>query len=296
MKHDIIPYFITAFVLGFAIIASILIIPAHAQDSEKYAESAGQKKFVIYYGSEQPDHEFTMYDIVVFDRENHPQLSKLKARNKVVLGYISGGELDEDISNFAELKDDFKLLKENEDWEGSHIVDIRDPKWTAYIIQDLIPDILRKGFSGIFIDTIDSAEYLEQQDPVKYAGMINAAVNMVKTIRMHYPNIKIMLNRGYEVLPKIARDIDYVLAEGTLANYNFETNKSTLFSEEIYQEYVQKHAELKQIAPHLQIMTTDYWDMNDLEGVKNIYQKHRENGYIPYVTTIDLNNVHHQPW
>jgi uncharacterized protein (TIGR01370 family) len=274
----------------------LTIKPALAQDSEVYAENTGQKKFVIYYGDTQPDHEFTMYDVIVFDRENHPPLQKLTAKNKIILGYISGGELDEDVSNYNELKDNFILIHENKNWEGAHVVDIRDPKWTAYIIQDLIPDILRKGFNGIFIDTFDSVEHLEQKDPNKYSGMKSAASNMIKTIRMHYPNIKIMVNRGYEILPNIARDIDYVLAEGTVANYDFETNKSSLFPDSIIQEYAEKHAELRQIAPHLQIMATDYWDMNDIDGVKTIYQKHRENGLIPYVTTIDLNNVHHQPW
>ncbi len=313
MNHNIFSISIAVFCLGLLWACTAMLKPAFAQNTaqstsksnmaqstmeptDKLHPIASQKKFIIYYSDEQPDDEFANYDVIVFDREAHPPLGNLNSKGKVLLGYLSGGELDSTRSDFAKIKNNHILLEENPNWKGSFIVDVRSPAWTAYLIEDVIPEILRQGFDGIFVDTLDSVEDLEVRNPTKYIGMIQGTTNMIKTIRMHYPNMKIMINRGYKILPHIARDIDYVLAEGTMAEYNFETGKSKLFDDEIYQEYAQKVMDLKAKAPHLQIMAVDYWDMNDIEGVKNIYLKHRDNGFIPYVTTIDLEQIHHQPW
>jgi uncharacterized protein (TIGR01370 family) len=253
------------------------------------------KKFAICYSDQHADNEFANYDVIVFDRENHPPLGNLNSKGKVLLGYVSGGELDSTRSDFNQVKQAHILLGQNQNWKNSYIVDVRSPRWTAHLIEDVIPEILRKGFDGIFIDTLDSVEDLEAKNPKKYHGMTQGAVNMIKTIRKHYPQMKIMVNRAYKILPNVAHDIDYVLAESTLAQYDFSTGNSSLFPDEIYQEYVGKAENLKRQAPHLQIMTLDYWDMNDPAGVQKLYIKQRENGFIPYVTTVDLENIHHQP-
>ncbi len=304
MNHNIFTISIAAFCLSVLWLCTAMLKPAFAQNGaqngaqhdEKLHPIANQKKFIIYYSDVYPDDEFANYDVIVFDREAHPPLGNLNSKGKVILGYISGGELDSGRSDFEQIKQNQILLEENPNWKGSFIVDVRRPSWTAHVIEDVIPEILRKGFDGIFIDTLDSVEDLEVRHPEKYKGMIEGTANMIKTIRMHYPNMKIMVNRGYKVLPHIAREIDYVLAEGTLAEYDFKTGKSKLFADAVYQEYAGMAEKLKVQAPHLQIMAVDYWDMEDIEGVKKIYQKHRENGFIPYVTTIDLEKVHHQPW
>lgn len=293
--NNIISISITIFCLSLLWLFTLSLQNSYAQNEEIIA-AAMKKKFVIYYSDEHSDNEFSGYDVIVFDRENHPYINNLKSKGKIILGYVSGSELDSNRDNFDDLKRRFKPLKENEIWKGSFIVDIRSVEWTAHIIENIIPDMIRKGFSGIFIDTLDSIEELEASDPDKYNGMIYAAVNMIKTIRMHYPNIKIMVNRGYKILPHVANDIDYVLAESTMATHDFETGKSSMVDKEIYQEYVDKAKELRKISPHLQIMTVDYWDMDDIDGVRDIYLKHRENAFIPYVTTVNLEKLHHQPW
>jgi polysaccharide biosynthesis protein PelA len=253
-----------------------------------------QKRFIVYYGDTHEPQEFMPYDVIVFDRENHPDLSTLRGKGKILLGYISGGEGEQRRSDYDSHQKVHLLEKEtNPNWDDNRIVDIRSPAWTAYIIEQLIPDMLHQGFDGIFIDTLDSIEHLESTKPADYKGMVEGAITMIKMIRLHYPDIKIMVNRGYQIVPAVLGEIDYVLGEGTLVKYDFESKKTELFPTEIFQEYVLRAAEWRKKAPHLQVMTLDYWDMDDKEGVEHIYNLHRANGFIPYVTTIDLENVHH---
>jgi hypothetical protein len=52
---------------------------------------------------------------------------------------------------------------------------------------------------------------------------------------------------------------------------------------------------LKKRFPKLQIMSLDYWDPADTKGVATIYSTQRANGFIPYVSTIELNRVVEEP-
>ena len=47
--------------------------------------------------------------------------------------------------------------------------------------------------------------------------MTPAAAKLVRMIRQNYPQIKIMVNRAYDILPEIGGQIDYVLGESVYA-------------------------------------------------------------------------------
>lgn len=290
MNNQMIAYVIMLFVLLGAWGIGMRAVAASDSDLHPLSD---QKRFIVYYGSSHDENAFMPYDVIVFDREAHPEFTNLRGKGKVVLGYISGGEGEQRRSDYHSHQKPHVLEKEtNPNWDDNPMVDVRSPAWTAYIIEHLIPDMLHQGFDGIFIDTLDSIEHLEVTKSAEYTGMIEGAVTMIKTIRLHYPDIKIMVNRGYQIVPHVLGEIDYILGEGTLAEYDFETKESVLFAPGIYQEYVDKVTEWRKKAPHVQVMTLDYWDMNDAEGVKFLYDTHRANGFVPYVTTIDLEQVH----
>ncbi|TAE34174.1 MAG: hypothetical protein EAY65_03535 [Alphaproteobacteria bacterium] len=270
-------------------------LEVQADQSSKPRENVNPKRFIVYYGAEAKEEQFYPYDIIVFDRDKHPSLQKLRRKNKVLLGYISGGELEQYRDNFEQLKTKFDILGTNETWKDHMIVDVRDPEWTRHLIEDIIPPIVKQGFNGIFIDTLDSVTHYETIDPKRYKGMIQATATMIKTIHYHYPELKIMINRGFDVLPFIANDIHYVLAESTLVQYDFTNHTTKLMDDAIYQHYVQRMFDLKKQAPHLEMTTLDYWKMDDTAMVQELYRRHEANGFMPYVTTIELNRVDNRP-
>ena len=163
------------------------------------------------------------------------------------------------------------------------------------MIEELIPVILHKGFDGLFLDTLDDPPYLENLDSKKYSGMTRGGVNLVKAIRHHYPNIKIMVNRGYELLEDIAEDIDMVLGECVFADYDFKTKTYQRVSEEEYRQQVAILTSLKDKFPHLEIFTLDYWNPDDMAGIAEIYRQQRNNGFRPYVATVELDRIVPEP-
>ena len=148
------------------------------------------------------------------------------------------------------------------EWKGHRVVDVRKPEWTAYAVDKLIPPILAQGFDGIMIDTMDSVTQLESDHPKKYPGMTQAAVELIKAVRARYPHIKIMLNRGFAILPQVAGSIDMVMAESIYSLWS-PKKKPALVAKAENPYYVDLlHAAQHQF-PALKIYTVEYWPPRD---------------------------------
>ncbi len=257
---------------------------------------AGQlSPWAVYYHNSLPPEAFDSYSLVVLDSDAHPDISPLLESGKTVLGYISLGEVAEYRSWYKEVENKGLLLRENQFWPGSYLIDLRDQRWTKKVIEELIPNILKQGFSGIFIDTMDNASELERIDPVKYRGMTSSAADLIKAIRLNYPEIKIMLNRGYDLLPLVGDVIDITLGESVYSTYNHGTKSYELVNKKLYKQQVKILHNAARKFPSLQIYTLDYCDPKDEERIKTIYSTQRSNGFTPFVSTIALDKLIKEP-
>ena len=256
---------------------------------------AHAESWIVYYSDKAPIEAFDAYKVLVFDSDFHPPLEPLLEQKKILLGYLSLGEVEHVRHYFGHVKDEGILLHENQYWKGSYFVDVRDPRWTKRVIEELIPAILHQGFRGVFLDTLDNPPHLERQDPEKYGGMITAAARLVRTIRRHYPTMPIMMNRGYELLPEVEGHIDILLAESFFTDYDFDTKVYSKVPPDLYQEQLLIINAAKTRQPGLRIFTLDYWNPEDTKGIARIYSEQRGNGFSPYVATIELDRIVEEP-
>ena len=251
--------------------------------------------WVVCYSDKEPPAAFGPYRLAVLDSEHHPPLRPLKDRGKILLGYISLGEVENHRPWYERVKGWGILSAENPNWPGSFYVDVRDRRWVELVVAELVPAILRKGFDGIFLDTLDNPPHLERTDPKAYAGMTEAAARLVTALRRHFPGIRIMQNRGYELLPQTAGAIDYALGESVYAGWDFAAGKPHLQPPDDNAFQVDALKAAKRANPALEVMTLDYWDPEDAAGVAKIYALQRANGFSPYVSTVELNRVIREP-
>ncbi len=253
------------------------------------------ERWAVYYGEELPSTTFLPYDLVVFDSVKYPPLRPLQNHGKTLLGYLSIGEAEDYREDFKTIKGMGLLLHENKNWAGHFMVDVRKPEWTKYLIEQKIPEILHKHFNGLMLYTADSVLALETTDPVRFRGMKQALLDLLATIRMHYPEIKIMINRGFDAFPEAAPYVDMVMAESTMIDAYSDPKKPKFFEDFIYQEIADKMKAAQAVSPALKVYGLDYWDPKDPATIKKIYAKHRATGYIPYVSTADLQDVIEEP-
>ena len=251
------------------------------------------KSWAIYYDKKLPAKTFKDVDLVVFDRRHYPDFASLKGKT-IVLGYVTGGEEYDHSPNVKMLKDKNLILMQNERWK-SYMIDITALEWQQMVL-DQVDDADKKGFDGVMIDTLESPLYwAATREPARLPAMRQAAVDLIHTIRKSHPHMKIMVNRAFDVLPDVAVDIDYSLAESILTNTDVSTGQFGLNSPDTYHQVAEQLQNVVALAPHLQVFTLDYWKQDDVKGLERIYAEQRANGFIPYVNTPALNSYTPEP-
>lgn len=249
------------------------------------------ERWIAYYDEKAPIDHFSDYDLVVFDTEHHPDFQRLQPKT-MVLGYLSIGEVHGHSPYVNELKAAGAILSKNPKWD-SYVVDPRNKKWRDILLKQKIPAILAAGFDGLMLDTIDSPLNVDSGTHEEEAIYV-ASASLIRDIRTQFPTMKLMLNRGFELLGPVGKDIDYVLAESTFSKYD-AGKRPTIWDHSAQRPIVEMLRRAKIKNPNLKIYTLDYWDMDDVQGVQFVYQVQRLRGFIPYVASPDLRTTHAEP-
>ena len=251
--------------------------------------------WIVYYRAEERASAFLGYRLIVLDADRHPPVAPIKGGGRTVLGYVSLGEIEEGRAHYKDVEAEGLLLMRNEFWQESRLVDMRDPRWQARVLDKLVPAILSDGFDGVFLDTLDNAAHLERLDGARYRGMTEAAASLLRALRARFPSMRIMLNRAFEILPDVDGIIDIALGEAIYAAYDFAREDYGLVRADLNRRYVDALKAAKARRPELAICTLDYWDPGNPEGIARIYRVQRAHGFAPYVATVALDRIVPEP-
>ena len=269
------------FICGIVAFASC----AAARSSDKLS---GITSFICFYGNSWPGGSAPKANLFILDSHHHPSIAGLKSQKTHVVGYVTVGEISNTSPDFARFKKSGILVDENENWPGSWRVDIRKKKWRRYVVDTLVPRVIARGFGGIFIDTIDTAEYLREVK--KTPNAVEGAVKLIKEIRKSHPDIIIVLNNGLSLLNDVGEIIDALLVEDIFTSYDFKTKKYSLASPE---HKAARMAPAKQFSEkfHKPVLALDYLNKTDAKGIKRVVREARAQGFVPYISDIDLNTI-----
>jgi polysaccharide biosynthesis protein PelA len=275
-------------------LASLLFGPsrrARAQRERRLPPGA----WTLFYGQSVESWQLEGYDVIVLDPGFLGSVRSLSDSGKAVLGYLTVGEIKSSGPLFGRLTDQAALLHENPNWPGTYAADVRHPAWRKLIFDEAVPQLLARGFSGVFVDTLDMPPYLEETDPVRCAGMRAATIDLMRELRERLPGTPIVVNRGYAVLGEIAPFVDGVVAESMLTTYDFAKKEY----QEVDPDTVATHLALlkpaRDLDPPLPILSLDYWNPEDREGLRAIYARERSLGHRPCVATILLDRIVPEP-
>lgn len=254
----------------------------------------GERWMVCYNDSPSP-FDLADYSVVVLDPDRHPPLAPITDRGRTALAYLSLTEIGAGRRVFPALRDAGVVLDAHPHWGDAHYLDLRRPEWTRMVLEDLVPEALNAGFTGLFLDTLDDAEFLEARDPVRFNGMRRAAVELVRAIRHHYPQAVLMVNRGYALTAEIADVIDILLGESVVASFDPTTKAYRRVAPSDAEWQIAALRKARSINPGLRLFTLDYWDPSDTDGLRRIYAEQRANGFAPYVSTPMLDRLVLEP-
>ena len=141
------------------------------------------------------------------------------------------------------------------------------------------------------LDTLDTPPYLEQLDPARYQGMREAAVGLVNIIRARWPEMTLIINRGYALLPELINAIDAVIAESLLTSTDPRTGGFVWLDPRQVEAQLEFLGFAARRHPPMPILSLDYWDPNDPRTIGEIYRRERALGHHPYVATRLLDQI-----
>ena len=159
----------------------------------------------------------------------------------------------------------------------------------------MIPSILTKGFDGLFLDTIDALVQAENIDFQANQGMRDAGVQLIRAIRSANPEIPVMMNRGYSILPEVVDYIDALFAESLITTYDFNTRTYHFQTDENLGRQMAMLGPAREASQPVPIYSLDYWNPADPDTLNRIYEMERNLGHAPYVATILLNELVPEP-
>lgn len=235
---------------------------------------------------------FSGFDMAILDPDSHPELDKLP-RNLILIAYLSVGEAEDYRSNWDKIKGKSWLAGENKNWKGSYFIDPRSEEWKRLLIDETIPAIIKKGFKGLMLDTLDTSIMLEEADPKKYGGANRAMADLVRAIHERYPGLLLISNNGFSILPEISPVLSGMLAESINTTIDFEANKYIKNTEADKEQKVRMLTEMKERYA-LPVFVIDYVSQDDKPAVADAAKKDRELGFVPYIAEKELDKIYAQ--
>lgn len=209
---------------------AILLIPCFLLIGCKSTKTL--QSFVVNYGTVNPK-EIAKKDMAILEPDNytHNQILNLKKTGVKIIGYVSLGEVNPDRWYYPLLKKR-GLLGKNKNW-NSYYINLKDSISRNIILNKVIPNIIYKGFDGLFLDTVDDVSpYTKRSSLQKYMA------GLIKSIRSRYPKIIIIQNDGLFLLNKTYKEINGVLIEDVASKYNFKNKSYSLSSVKWYKKKV----------------------------------------------------------
>lgn len=222
-------------------------------------------------------------DLVVVDGDDATsgQVQRLRAKGAIVLAYLSVGSVESWRSWFPLLKD--YRLEELGDWDGERYTDVSRAEARDALADKIAPEVLAKGFDGLFLDNVDMVEDHAPQQP----GM----VELVKRLsdRVHAGGGVLMAQNADVSIDPFVSLLDAWNREDPTGTYDFERKKYQP-TDEAGRRLAR--ATIKKLrAAGLVVTTTDYFGSPTSAQAKRAIRIACKAGAVPFVGEITLAKV-----
>ncbi|MFC6923005.1 endo alpha-1,4 polygalactosaminidase [Microbulbifer taiwanensis] len=194
-----------------------------------------------------------------------------------VIAYLSLGEVAENAHHFKRVKPHWKIAF-NANWQ-SHVMDVASPEWHRFVIEELVAPLVRQGYRGLFLDTLDS--YLLADARAEHYG--EGLARLIHKIHARWPELYLIANRGFEIMPQVAPVIDELVAESLFSR--FDAGRDS-YGDTTEEQQAWLIARLKEIREHhrLPITVIDYLPESQFERAAALAERIAALGFNPWIT------------
>ena len=248
--------------------------------------SLEKKSAMVYYGEHISYPMVGIHDYVIVQPSHiNTDMYGFKTYSDRLYAYVSIGEIDRDIEEYEQVKKEW-ILAENRAW-SSDVLDLKNPEYIEFLFESMIEPQRKRGFKNFFFDTLDSYQLASKtaEDRAKNEA---ALVAFIKEFHKRYPDSKLVINRGFEIIDEVYDSIDAVLFESYYRGVGGAKLAYKPLSDgdrewlDIYLDKIKKYKK--------DIICVDYLDAKDIkQEAPALVEKLEEAGFIPYVANRELN-------
>lgn len=238
----------------------------------------------FYYGAEPPWNELGAFDWVVVEPEYTSPAGLRQLADSQVFAYVSVGEVAPGRAWLNQLPADW-IVGSNPAW-GSLVIDQSRPEWPAFFVDNVITPLWEQGFRGFFLDTLDSY-HLYAEDAAARTRQEAGQVRVIRALKARYPEARLFLNRGFEILPQVHGLVMAVAAESLFAGWDPAAGRYRPVAE---QERSWLINQLNQVTSNyrLPVVVIDYLPPGERQQAREVAERIRALGYIPWVANPEL--------
>ena len=176
------------------------------------------KSVAIFYGAQPPVDELSQFDRLVLEPDNIKanELKALTEHGALAYAYLSVGEVGPTRAYAADIREEWVLGK-NDVWD-SKVLDLNNPAVVDFLLRR-IDALVKAGYSGLFLDTMDSYQIYAKTAEQK-ALQESAIASFVQQVTRQHAGIRLISNRGFEVLDQTGPYLEAVAAESLFASWD----------------------------------------------------------------------------
>ena len=241
----------------------------------------------FWYADEPPISELAQFDWSVVE-PGHVSAGDVKTLRKLgsqPFAYLSVGEFS---GNKAAI-DKAGLGKavspvRNGAWD-SQVMDLAAPAWREHLFSRA-KALQAEGYAGLFLDTLDSFQLMPQAEQ---EAQRHALASFLRELHQRQPDLKLFFNRGFEVLAELDGVAAAVAVESIHAGWDASAKRYRPVPEADRQWLETQLQPLR--AKGIALVAIDYLPPERREEARKLAKRLREEGFIPYIGTPDLDSM-----
>ncbi len=250
-----------------------------------HAQARKTPAIALYYSHNAPLEDLKVFDTVVVEPDHGYDPLAQRAKGIELYAYTSVAEVQPSRAYFKNLPVQWQMAR-NGHW-NSVVVDQTPEPWPAFFAEQVVAPLWQLGYRGFFLDTMDSYRLASHFDETaQQAGL----VRVIETLHQRFPGIKLIMNRGFEIAPRLKGKIEMVAAESLYRGWNAGANRYEEVSAADRQWLM---AQLKTIQERdgIPALVIDYVPPHDRTLARDTAKRIEADGFIPWVTDSRLSTV-----
>lgn len=238
------------------------------------------RNIAFYYGKAPNPPGLARFQFAVVEPDRGFVPPKTSGKGTRWLAYVSVGEVTPSRDYYSAIPKAW-IIGRNTEW-GSDLLDQSAPEWPAFFIDRVITPLWTRGYRGFFLDTLDSYELFAKTDGERVRNR-RGLIAVIRAINQRFPTAKIILNRGFKLLPDVHEQVYAVAFESLFKGWS-EARRSYTDVSERDREWLMNQAETIMQRYGLPVIAIDYCPPGDGACASQTVRRIRAEGLVPYVT------------